>query len=92
MLRVVLKACGRYLYPESTPHDVFRRHDNCGCSVTYEDGEMRQDTWSKRTWQASPEELAERRELEEKLKPVRFSPEEAAADRKSTRLNSSHSV
>ena len=58
---------------------TFRRHDNCGCSVTYEDGEMRQDTWNKRTWQASPEELAERRELEEKLKPVRFSPEEAAA-------------
>lgn len=56
---------------------TFRRHDNCGCSVTYEDGEMRQDAWSKRTWQASPEELAERRELEEKLKPVRFSPEEA---------------
>lgn len=58
---------------------TFRRHDNCGCSVTYEDGEMRQDAWSKRTWQASPEELAERKELEEKLKPVRFSPEEAAA-------------
>lgn len=57
---------------------TFRRHDNCGCSVTYEDGEMRQDAWSKRTWQASPEELAERKELEEKLKPVRFSPEEAA--------------
>lgn len=73
------KLAGRYLYPESTPHDVFRRHDNCGCTVTYEDGEMRQDAWSKRTWQASPEELAERRELEEKLKPVRFSPEEAAA-------------
>lgn len=73
------KLAGRYLYPESTPHDVFRRHDNCGCSVTYEDGEMRQDAWSKRTWQASPEELAERKELEEKLKPVRFSPEEAAA-------------
>ena len=58
---------------------TFRRHDNCGCSVTYEDGEMRQDAWSKRTWQASPEELAERKELEEKLKLVRFSPEEAAA-------------
>ena len=58
---------------------TFRRHDNCGCSVTYEDGEMRQDAWSKRTWQASPEELAEHKELEEKLKPVRFSPEEAAA-------------
>ncbi len=58
---------------------TFRRHDNCGCSVTYKDGEMRQDAWSKRTWQTSPEELAERKELEEKLKPVRFSPEEAAA-------------
>ncbi|MBR1422935.1 MAG: hypothetical protein IJ571_05790 [Ruminococcus sp.] len=33
-----------------SPHDVFRRHDNCGCSVTYEDGGMRQQVWCKRDW------------------------------------------
>ena len=71
---------------------TFRRHDNCGCSVTYEDGEMRQDAWSKRTWQASPEELAERKELEDKLKPVRFSPEEAAAKEKEVLEQRAHNV
>ena len=52
------KLAGRYLYPESTPHDVFRRHDNCGCSVTYEDGEMRtrQQVWSKRDWSDEEEQ------------------------------------
>ena len=60
--------------------------------MTYEDGEMRQDAWSKRTWQASPEELAERRELEEKLKPVRFSPEEAAAKEREVLEQRAHNM
>lgn len=42
---------GRYEY-YSEPKDVYRRHDNCGCSVTYENGRQRQDVWSKRTWEA----------------------------------------
>ena len=42
---------GRYEY-HSEPKDVYRRHDNCGCSVTYENGRQRQDVWSKRTWEA----------------------------------------
>lgn len=37
----------------SEPKDVYRRHDNCGCSVTYENGRKRQDVWSKREWEAS---------------------------------------
>jgi len=73
------RQAGKYSYPDATPHEVFQRHDNCGCTVTYENGGMRQDVWSKRTWEATPEELAERKELEEKLKPVRFTPEQAAA-------------
>lgn len=28
-----------------------RRHDNCGCSVTFENGRQRQDVWSKRSWE-----------------------------------------
>lgn len=62
---------GRYVYGEE-PHDVYRRHDNCGCSVIYENGRQRQDVWSKRTWEkpkvgagASP--------------PTKFSPEQARA-------------
>ena len=42
---------GRYEYG-TEPHDIYRRHDNCGCSVTYENGRQRQDVWSKRTWEA----------------------------------------
>ncbi|MGB4091665.1 MAG: hypothetical protein WBK46_06940 [Ruminococcus flavefaciens] len=41
---------GRCVYGEE-PHDVYRRHDNCGCSVIYENGRQRQDVWSKRTWE-----------------------------------------
>lgn len=29
----------------------FRRHDNCGCSVTFENGRQRQDVRSKRSWE-----------------------------------------
>ena len=47
---------GRYVYGDQ-PEDVFRRHDNCGCTVTFENGRERQDVWSKRTWQASPLEV-----------------------------------
>lgn len=42
---------GRYVYGEE-PDDVFRRHDNCSCTVTYESGRKRQDVWSKKTWEA----------------------------------------
>ena len=42
---------GRYEY-HSEPKDVYRRHDNCGCSVTYENGRKRRDVWSKREWEA----------------------------------------
>ena len=42
---------GRYQYG-TEPHDIYRRHDNCGCTVTYENGRQRQDVWSKRTWEA----------------------------------------
>lgn len=45
------KNAGRYEYPDKTPRDVFRRHDNCGCKVVYECGNMRQDVHSKRTWE-----------------------------------------
>lgn len=42
---------GRYVYGEH-PEDIFRRHDNCGCTVIFEDGRTRQDVWTKRTWEA----------------------------------------
>ena len=44
---------GRYVYGDH-PDEVFHRHDNCGCTVTFENGRERQDVWSKRTWQEDP--------------------------------------
>ena len=49
---------GRYVYGRH-PGDIFRRHDNCGCTVTYEEGRQRQDVWTKRSWErVDPEEVA----------------------------------
>lgn len=45
------KMAGRYEYPDKTPKDVFRRHDNCGCRVVWVSGNMRQDVHSKETWE-----------------------------------------
>lgn len=42
---------GRYVYGEH-PDDIFRRHDNCGCSTIFENGRQRQDVWSKKSWEA----------------------------------------
>lgn len=63
---------GRYVYGDQ-PEDVFRRHDNCGCTVTFENGRERQDVWSKRTWQASPLEV-----MRNGFQPARNSPAQAA--------------
>lgn len=44
---------GRFRYDwEEMPEDIFRRHDNCTCTVTFEQGAFRQDVWSKRSWDA----------------------------------------
>lgn len=45
------KVAGRYVYGEE-PDDIYRRHDNCDCTVTFENGRKRQDVWSKREWEA----------------------------------------
>lgn len=62
---------GRYVYGNE-PHDVYRRHDNCSCSVTYENGRQRQDVWSKRSWDAHDI-------VEGAPPPARFTPEQAKA-------------
>lgn len=60
---------GRFEYGEE-PDDIYRRHDNCDCTVTFENGRKRQDVWSKREWEA-PEPGAGAPE------PVRLTPEQA---------------
>ena len=63
---------GKYIYG-SHPDDIFRRHDNCACTVTFENGRERQDVWSKRTWDAHDPKEIERLAQE----PVVNSQEEA---------------
>lgn len=41
------KVAGTYKYPD-VPKDVYRRHDNCDCTLEYVDGKIRQDVWTKR--------------------------------------------
>lgn len=64
------KIAGRYSYG-TEPDDIYRRHDNCGCTVTYENGKQRQDVWSKRSWTAPKVGAGA-------PPPTRFTPEQAA--------------
>ena len=79
---------GRYTYGEE-PKDVYRRHDNCSCTVVYESGRGRQNVWSKQYWSAEQEReyLRLRDEMKAKKmtetpdvkKPVRLSEKEVQA-------------
>ena len=80
---------GRYKYAEA-PDDVFRRHDHCTCTTTYECGRMRQDVWSKRTWQADPKDVEARIAASDAATATRLTPEQAKAideQSKATQLN-----
>lgn len=46
------KLAGRYVYG-TEPEDIYHRHDNCGCTVTYESDRHRQDIWTKKFWEVS---------------------------------------
>lgn len=62
---------GRYAYSDAPP-DIYRRHDNCTCTVTFENGKTRQDVWSKKTWEV-------KETPKESYKPKKFSNEQAKA-------------
>ena len=61
---------GKYSYKDA-PHDVFRRHDNCNCTVTYENGRQRQNVWTKESWQVKG--------TSKKFQPVKLNRERAKA-------------
>lgn len=65
---------GRYEYGKE-PQSVYRRHDNCGCTVVYESGRTRQYVWSKKSW-SQEEERAYLKELDAKKKAKRLSPQQ----------------
>jgi len=39
---------GTYKYPDDVPDDVYKRHQNCRCTVEYIGAGKRQDVWSKK--------------------------------------------
>ena len=41
--------------PENAPADIYRRHDNCKCMVTYKDEDGYTDVWSKKEFQTQSE-------------------------------------
>ena len=55
---------GTYKYPDDVPKDVYRRHQNCRCTVEYIGAGKRQDVWSKREDVLSRQEAAD---IEKKL-------------------------
>ena len=79
---------GKFVYG-TEPKDVYRRHDNCSCTVTYESGRGRQNVWSKQYWSAEQEReyLRLRDEMKAKKmtetpdvkKPVRLSEKDVQA-------------
>lgn len=65
------KLAGKYHYPEDVPKDVYRRHDNCGCTVAYLNGRKAQNVWDKTKWNVSDDEL-ERMKKAGAREPVRL--------------------
>lgn len=64
------KLAGKYPYGEE-PKDVYRRHDNCTCTVTFENGRQKQNVWTKATWTADEETLEKRKEFANKKPTVK---------------------
>lgn len=82
------EVAGKFAYG-SEPKDVYRRHDNCTCTVVYESGRGRQNVWSKQYWSAEQEreylrlrdemKAKKRTEAPNVKKPVRLSEKDVQA-------------
>jgi hypothetical protein len=59
-------------------------------TVTYESGKGRQDVWSKRTWEASEEEIEARKNVGEEL--VKYSPKQARELEKSLDISENSGI
>lgn len=53
---------GTYDYG-SAPSDIYRRHEFCRCTVTYQSEKISQNVWSKRKWETPKVETPKRNEL-----------------------------
>lgn len=67
---------GKFAYG-TEPKDVYRRHDNCTCTVVYESGRGRQNVWSKQYWSAEQER--EYLRLRDEMAPKRLNAKQAQA-------------
>lgn len=67
---------GKFVYG-TEPKDVYRRHDNCTCTVVYESGRGRQNVWSKQYW--SQEQEREYLRLRDEMAPKRLTEKQAQA-------------
>jgi len=65
---------GVFAYPKGLPKEVFARHDNCTCSVTYgTKGGARQNVWTKAKWEVPRVQEPHRMTAEEAAKKGGFS-------------------
>lgn len=44
------KLVGSYKYPDEVPRDVYRRHDNCTCTIEYYPGDGRRQNVTTKKW------------------------------------------
>ena len=49
---------GTWIYG-SEPPDIYRRHEFCRCTVTYQSDKISQNVWSKRKWETPKEDILE---------------------------------
>ena len=62
------KMAGIYNYPDNVPGDVYKRHNNCSCTVEYDPGSgRRQNVWNKQ-WR----DEAESDRIEERKKYINY--------------------
>lgn len=50
---------GTWIYGTEPP-DIYRRHEYCRCTVTYQSDKTSQNVWSKRKWETPKEDILER--------------------------------
>lgn len=53
---------GTYEYGNA-PEDIYRRHEFCRCTVTFQSKKTSENVWTKSTWESTPEEIARRKEV-----------------------------
>ena len=75
------KLAGKYEYPDKVPKDVYRRHDNCGCTTTFDNSKGKfQNVWSKKSWTPSAEEKERMKNI--KANATKYTPQQARAKEK----------